>query len=666
VAALRASQAGPGLGVASGRLAALLFLLLFAAWPARVFLLSPDVHPGVKLAWLAALAAGAAAPHAGTLLLLGAPLLPVFAERLDGVPAGIIHLLVLSQALPWLARVALGRERVALDTVSPWLAALLLAGAASMLVRIAALGAGFYSAADTASALHQLGTEYIFVPPGPGLANILMALSTFADGALAYLLVRRLPPEWTARLLRGVAGVAVLVAAAGIVQSRTRWGLQEFWLHVDPAIVRVNATFTDPNTLASYFALTLPLVVALAMASSTARARLLWLGGAALGGVALLQTAGRMGYAGAFVGWLVLLGGALRLGLDRRDPLPLVRHGLRRLVLVGGLCAALFIAAVTAVGTIADIRHADQRSYLHTVLYTANLRAPFDERMKGRLAIWRAVGMMIADRPIFGAGVGTVYAEFPPYGAKAEAFDGTLRMSAHNTFLNVAAELGIVGLLIWCGLLAAALAAAFRGLSAGDRQGTWARLGIASGLVGYVSTMLTGDRAILREDLVMLMTIVALAVTMAPSAVWRWPAARRLAAAGLLALAASVPVRLVAEQRRVPLEQVSWGFHPPETIGGVPFRWTTRRAVFYVPASRAGLELSVRSLAPFPQTVDIVFDGRPADRLRLVDHNWVDQHYLLPRRRPDREYHRVELHVTPPWHPRDDSRELGVMVASRE
>jgi O-antigen ligase len=665
-ATLLSAQPGLGVGAASGRLLALLPLLLFAVVPVRIFLLSPDARLGVKLAWLAALALGALRPRAGTLLLLGAPLLPIWVVHVDGVPQGIIHLLVLSQALPWLARVALGRDRASADPVALWLACFVTAAAVSVLVRIAALGQGFYSAGDILRAVQPLAAQYLFVSPGPGLVNMVLALSTIVDGMLVYLLIRRLPAEGVAKLTRGLAVVAAVVAVAGLVQARTRWGLQEFWLLVDPSIVRINATYTDPNALAAYFALMLPIVLALAAAAAAPRVRVFWIGAAGLCAVALLQTAGRMGYVGAFVGVLFLLGGAIRLGLDRLDPLPAVRRELRRVVVAGGLAAVVLVVSLTAIGTAWNVRHADQHSYVHTLLYSVNLRLPSDERLKGRLAIWRAVGMMIADRPVFGAGIGTIYAEFPPYGERAEAFDGTLRMSAHNTFLNVTAELGFLGLLIWIGVITAILSAAFRGFGTGERSHRWLRLGLAAGTLGYLVTMLTGDRIILREDVVVTMMVAALVVMAAPPAERRRRLPTGLAVAALVLIVASLPLRLQVERSRAPLDGPIWGFHTPETSHGMRFRWTTRQAVFHVPADRTTLRFSVRSLAPFPQTVDVIFDGRPADRLRLVDHNWQERQYVLPSGARGREFYRVELHVSPVWQPRHDDRELGVMVALPE
>jgi hypothetical protein len=654
------ARVGTSAGAAAGRLLALLVVLLSAAFPVRLFLLSPDVRFDVKLAWLALVLVGALLPRAGTLLLLAVPLVPIWAVTIDGVPLGIIHLLVLSQALPWLARLTVGRDRLVADPVALWLGGFVAAGTVSLLVGLAVLAQGFYAAGEFLRAVHEILADYLFVPPGPGLVNMLLALSAIADGALAYLLIRRLPPAWWPRLVQGVAAVAVAVAVVGVVQARTRWGLQELWLYVDPSIVRINSTFADPNALAAYFVLALPVVVALGAAASVPRVRALWLAGALLCGVALLQTAGRMGYLGAFIAMAVLFGGAARLGLHRHDPLPVVRRHFRRAVVASGMAAIVLLSALTVIGTARNVRHVDQYSYVNTLLYTANLRLPLDERLKGRLAIWRTVALMVADRPAFGTGIGTIFTNFPRYSQRTEAFDGTLRLSAHNTFLNVAAELGLAGLVIWLGLLAAILATAFRRLPSGDREVGWLRLGLAAGIVGYVVTMVSGDRIILREDVVVLMVVAALASAAAPAG--RGRTAGRLAVAAMVVIAASLPVRAQMERDRVPLHRVSWGFHMPEAIDGVPFRWTTRHAIFHVPADQATLAFSLRSLAPFPQTVDITFDGRPADRLRLADHNWHDQRYLLPRGGRDRRFYRIELQVSPVWQPRHEDRELGVMV----
>ena len=67
---------------------------------------------------------------------------------------------------------------------------------------------------------------------------------------------------------------------------------------------------------------------------------------------------------------------------------------------------------------------------------------------------------MIENRPAFGIGVGRIYRLFGYYARDLGDLPAGMTFSAHSTFLNIGAELGLVGLLAWLGLLGTSLRAA--------------------------------------------------------------------------------------------------------------------------------------------------------------------------------------------------------------
>lgn len=646
------------------RAAAAAVLLALAAYPTRVFLAAPTVPFALKAAWIGAVALGSWRPAWGVLLLLAAPLLPIWPYLHPSIPPSLVHLLVLSQALPLLARRAARDAPLRFDAVAWSLVALFCVALASVLVTLSGVWMASVSVREFLGQVNALLYRYPFHRPGPGLANTLVALSTLGDGTLAYLAFRNALPEarrWTA--LSVFASVALAVAVFGIIQAYTRWGLVAAWLRLDP-IIRINATFTDPNAVAAYFAMALPVVVGLAAAARRRRPRVGWLAAALALGTALVFTAGRMGYLASAVGLYVLVVGGLAVGLQRDDPWPFIRLHLRRAVAVASLVLALAAATGTAVATARDLRFGDQSSYVNTVLYTLNLRVPLNERLKGRIAIWKTVGLMVRDHPWFGTGVGTIYMEFPYYNRQVGAFGSAMPLSAHNTFLNVAAELGAVGVASWVLLLGLVGVTSVRGLRhEPDAAVSWRRLGIAAGLCAFGVTMLSGDRTILREDVVGLAVVAALAAAWSPRASPSDSRVGRPAALALVALlAVTFPARALDESRRTDLASVRWGFHLPERDDDTAYEWTTGHAAFHVPASAATLTLPLRALAPFPQVVDVEFDGRLADRIRFVDHEWKTYRYVLPRVLHGRRFHRVELKVSPVWEPDFDGRTLGILV----
>ena len=181
--------------------------------------------------------------------------------------------------------------------------------------------------------------------------------------------------------------------------------------------------------------------------------RLLWLAGIAAMSMALVMTAGRAGLLGACAGVAVWIALALVLRLDRDDPWPFVRRHFRKVVYGVAIAGALTLFALVAIGTALDIRHHHQNTYLHTWLFTFNLRQPLDQIVKGRFSNWQTAVLMVQDHPIFGIGIGRVFRLFANYNRLIGGAPEGARFSAHNTFLNVAAEMGIVGLLAFLTLL---------------------------------------------------------------------------------------------------------------------------------------------------------------------------------------------------------------------
>ena len=83
--------------------------------------------------------------------------------------------------------------------------------------------------------------------------------------------------------------------------------------------------------------------------------------------------------------------------------------------------------------------------------------------MKERLQIWKAAFAMIQDHPVLGVGIGAFpkaneeYAQEIADGGKVFGRAGAERVDAHSTYLTAWSELGTVGLLAYCALLAATL-----------------------------------------------------------------------------------------------------------------------------------------------------------------------------------------------------------------
>lgn len=659
--------AAPGPLVWLWRIVLLMVAGMYAAGPLAAAFTAPTV-PG----WLHVLLAGlmlvaSVRPAAAPAVLLGlVPLLPVVPLLVPGVPAGIVHLVVLTQAIPVLVRLAL-RPTAPPGRGSP---VFVVGWGLFVLVALVSVGVGMTPDRLRGAELDQVWRDlasqvpsYIFAVRTSSEIIALPLLVTLADGLLCALVVHATATRDTRRwLLMVAAGGAVTTAAFGFLQAATGLGLQSAWQVFDPGIIRINATFADPNALAAYYALVGPAVAGLALGATAWRR---WAWGAAFFAAiaAMVMTAGRTGLLSLLVacGLLVWLG--FRHHLDAIDPWPLVRR--RGRVVVRALLVAVVsgVALLAAIGTALNVQHAQQTSYLHTWLYTLNLRQPADSVAKGRLAVWQTTAAMVRDAPVTGVGLGMGVNEFERYRQELdmETLPADARLSAHNTFLLIAGDLGLLGLLAW-GMVIAAVILGIRSPAnapAGDRR-SWPVLGLAAGLGGLGLTMLTGDRILLPEDIVLGTTCAALACVGAarPPRLFR-----QFALVLALVVLVSWPVRVVTRTTDPDAVPAPRGLHEPQPgEGGEVYRWTSGYAVIYLPHDVGSVTLPVRNVTPHVVTLRVYLDGRLAEARVLTHGPLVELHYDVPSNLRRGRWRRLTLEVTPTWQPPGDPRVLGVLI----
>jgi hypothetical protein len=122
-----------------------------------------------------------------------------------------------------------------------------------------------------------------------------------------------------------------------------------------------------------------------------------------------------------------------------------------------------------------------------------------------------------------------------------------------------------------------------------------------------------------------------------------------LLAAGLAAHvvhAYVVPGRLADEYRDREISRAGERLSAPELdADGQYFQWTGARAVITVPRQATELSFDVRQPGAPPRDVEVRFDGRTIDRVRLVDGGW--RHVVYPLDRVKRLPRRLEIVVLP-------------------
>lgn len=180
--------------------------------------------------------------------------------------------------------------------------------------------------------------------------------------------------------------------------------------------LRTTAVFPDPHVAAFFFGLSGFLALGAARLESTSKCLALSI--AAILFFADILTFSRGGYMGLIVG-------AVTYGVAaRRQPWPALQRHLPLLI------GVLFIALILSPPVLSRF----------STSFTLE-----DASSTERITLWEGAVSAITEKPVFGTGIGNYLNFYYPLAAEATPF------YAHNLFLDVAVELGLVGLTFFLG-----------------------------------------------------------------------------------------------------------------------------------------------------------------------------------------------------------------------
>ena len=276
-------------------------------------------------------------------------------------------------------------------------------------------------------------------------------------------------------LVAAVLAAGVAQAALGYWQYDLRGtGPTHFQLGTH---YRAYGTFEQPNPFGGFLGLLWPVAAGLALAAAGrawhTRQRTDWLLAGVTGGSALLMLLGL--YASLSRGaWLGAAAAAVAVAVGSAAPrrrwlgLGLVLSGALLFLglLRAGLVPGSLLARLTDVGDLFAV--SDVRGATITVDNFAVLE---------RVAHWQAAAGMARDDPWLGVGLGNYGAAYPLYGLLN--WPNALG-HAHNIYLNVLAETGVLGLTSYLILWLAIIALTMRTIGRSDGL----RRGLAVGLLG--------------------------------------------------------------------------------------------------------------------------------------------------------------------------------------
>jgi hypothetical protein len=279
---------------------------------------------------------------------------------------------------------------------------------------------------------------------------------------------------------------------------------------------------------------------------------------------------------------------------------------------------------------------------------------------------------MIAARPLFGVGVGQYYRTSTLFLAPQLAFSYGLE-NAHNNFLQVGAELGLVGLGLFVVWIGAPIVRGVRAIVREPRDGRL--LGATAGVAAFAATGLFGHPLLVSEVAFPFWIVLGLVTALAGSRLFpagervradrSWPA---IAAAIAIVLASAA---IAATRTLTPSDSRSVnGLWDWQTLAdGTRFRWTGAYASLFVPADVTRVYVPVRlpvdGRSLQPMGVEVMTTG--VDRGRtLVTDRWQELEIPLPD--VGLPFKRIDLKVDHTWQPAlyiagsDDFRAVGVQV----
>jgi O-antigen ligase len=563
--------------------------------------------PGIVAAALAI--ATAARPFDGLLMLAGiGPLATILlvVTRSGSADLRFSEVLVLAFVSGWSAHRAANPRPLAVSRPLFWAIVLLVAAAAASAV----VSVAGFAALQPGSTLTEVGAEIahsylsaaIPLPPAillaGGLVLFLISTETCAGSPARCDAVLRMMVAGAA----GAASMNILRIVLAVASHDQRWivGLQYFWS------VRVNVHYSDLNAAGSYFAMTAFLAAGLVWDRS-----LVWLPALLLVTSGLWISGSRTALAASIAAIVAALG-FMAISWKRRK-------------------TVMFVAIAVVVIVAGELWHL----YPHE----KNVAASAAWRSRGALA---GAALRIAeDHPVFGVGLGRFQELSPQYAQIPEL--AVVHENAHNNFLQVLAELGAPGLVLFSTVIILALWAAAR---SPHRSRTTD--GLIAGLSVYLLTCLGGHPLLVHGAAYPFWMALGVAAAQRPEAMSdaRWP--RFAGIVLLVALVVTLPHRIGEAARDVNLEGASVGLskwqHEPD---GPPYRWASTHGAVFVPSAAKSVEIPLHHgpHAGGSLQVQLFIDGRQADTVLVPDDGQWHVVRLRLVRRATGLYSRIDLQV---------------------
>ena len=276
---------------------------------------------------------------------------------------------------------------------------------------------------------------------------------------------------------------------------------------------------------------------------------------------------------------------------------------------------------------------------------------------KGALEMARA-------EPVFGVGVGRFYPLSVDYTLKQYIAP---RENAHNNFLQILAELGVPGLILFLSIVALSIREGVR--SAGE---SWIAAGSAAGAAAYLLTCMAGHPLLVDAAAYPFWIALGLAATPLASAPGLSRRSMLVIGAVAVAVLVSLPFRLARAEQYANLESASAGFSVwQRETDGKRYRWSGGHATFFAPSTSTAVHLPLRAGTAASSPVEVRFSVDRQESQRIVlqpGSDWTSVRLPLP---PDHRgrFVRIDIDASLPGVPRPADAKTtdlsGVLMVGR-
>ena len=242
------------------------------------------------------------------------------------------------------------------------------------------------------------------------------------------------------------------IGDAGQVESLIAMGHVEQARQLATMTGRAFGNFSSANSFAGFTALFIPICAGLILQEKDIRIKISLAAALAINLAALYFSFSKGAYLATGVAAGVMLFGAVALGrLNRRW--------------LGLIIAAPAVPAI----------------YIFWAFFNFSFVA-LASNIVGRVELWQVALRLWASAPILGVGPGAFGTQMTQY-----QIGPVFSQYAHNTYLQVAAESGTLGLLAMVAVIALVLVVAWRRLGAGGEAESWLRLGLIAGVASFAA-----------------------------------------------------------------------------------------------------------------------------------------------------------------------------------